>query len=595
VSRASSIAIVIACLHLLQPTAGLAAVPQDTTRVDSLAAEEAPPDSSLRRAQVLPITEAETPTGPLAPGTRYRFTRTSMVWTSALTLSDLLTAIPGVYVARGGFFGQPEFVMYAGRGAASLELYWDGLPMHPLGADSVYIDPGRFSLSYLKQVDVEVLPGALRVYLVSERHERPDPRSVIRITSGAFSTAQYAGLFQRRWSSGLGLNLAGDFMASDGDVEVSRNDQYLDLWAKLEWLPGAGTAGAVYQIRRQSQERDARGGDGTLGVPERNGDRTEFLFKVFSGNRPDRLGILAEAGLGSTSWGGDSIVGDQSIRQAFASVRYRAPQLSIEALGRMADGRVRAEMEGRVGWVPVRGVVISGSGRWQRFTGNRTARRGTVSLGLSRGPLSAVGQLSQGDVVQAPALTEDSAQQVTDASVFLGLDTRRLRGHVGLARRGAFLPAPLPDLPSFPGMDSSKTATYLVADLQFRPVHPVFLTAWYSHPRTTPADFQPPEHGRVDLTFRSKFWRTFRSGAFEFLLRYGVEYWSTGTAGLDGAGSPVVLPGATFHEWFVELELVGFKAFWNLRNARNSRGQFVPSLSYPRNAQTFGVRWEFFN
>lgn len=594
-TRATSSAVVILCLHFLLPAAGHAVVLQDTTRVDSLNAEAAPRDSSLQRAQILPIVEAETAGGPLAPGTRYRFTRTSMVWTSSLTLADLLTAIPGVYVARGGFFGQPEYVMYGGRGAASLELYWDGLPIHPLGADSVYIDPGRFSLSYLKQVDVEVLPGVLRVYLVSERHERPDPRSVIRVTSGAFSTAQYAGLFQRRWSSGLGLNLAGDFMASDGDVEVSRNDQYLDLWAKLEWLPGDGTTGAVYQVRRQSQERDARAGDGTEGVPERNGDRTEFLFKVFSGTRADRLGILAEAGLGSTSWGGDSIVGDQSIRQAFARVRYRAPQLSIEAVGRMVDARVGREVEGRLGWVPFRGVVISGSGRWQRLTGNRTARRGTVALALSRGPLSAVGQLSRGDVVQAPAVQADSAQPVSDAAAFLVLETKPLSGRVGLARRDAFLPAPLPDLPSFPGMDSSRAATYLMADLQFRPVHPLFLTAWYSHPRAMPGDFQPPEHGRVDLTFRSKFWRTFRSGAFEFLLRYGIEYWSTGTAGLDAAGVPVVLPGATFHEWFVEFELVGFKAFWNLRNARNSRGQFIPSLSYPRNAQTFGVRWEFFN
>ena len=134
-----------------------------------------------------------------------------------------------------------------------------------------------------------------------------------------------------------------------------------------------------------------------------------------------------------------------------------------------------------------------------------------------------------------------------------------------------------------------------MADLTFRPVHPLFLTAWYSHPRTKPGDFQPPQHGRVDFTFRSKFWRTFRSGVFEFLLRYGIEYWSTGTAGINTLGQPEALPGATFHEWFVELQLVGFKVFWNLRNARNSLSQYVPSLSYPRNAQTFGVRWEFAN
>jgi hypothetical protein len=568
---------------------------QDTTAVDSAAVQLPPEDSTTLGRVTVPITEDEVPMGPLAPGTRYRFTRTSMIWTSSLTLADVLTAIPGVYVARGGFFGQPEYIMYAGRGAASLELYWDGLPMHPVGSDSVYMDPGRFSLSYLKQVDVEVLPGVLRVYLVSERYDRPEPRSVIRVTSGSFSTAQYAGLFQRRWGSGVGLSLTGDFMASDGAANVSRDDQYFDLWAKLEWLPGDGSTGAVYQVRRQKQDRDMRSGEGTDGVPAKNGKRTEFVFKVFSGNRPNRLGFLAEAGLGSTLWSGDSIAGDQSIRQAFANVRYATPRFSFEAIGRAADARIRTEVEGRLGLVPIRGIVLSGQGRWQRLPGDRSARSGTASLGLYFGPFSAVGQASTGEVVQSLALLTDSAQQVSDASAMVGFSTKRLSGHLGLARRDAFLPAAIPDYPGFPGMDSSTAATYVVADLTLRPVYPLFLTAWYSHPRTKPADFQPPQHGRVDLTFRSKFWRTFRSGAFEFLLRYSVEYWSTGTAGINTAGVPEVLPGATFHEWFVELELVGFKAFWNLRNARNSLAQYVPSLSYPRNAQTFGVRWEFIN
>ncbi len=588
--------VVVAYLSLAQPAVARIPIAQDTTITDTLTTAT-PTDTVLRRP-VLPVTDVETPTGPLAPGTRYRFTRSSMVWTSSLTLADLLTRIPGVYVARGGFFGQPEWVMYAARGAASVELFWDGLPLPPVGADSIYSDLGRFSLSYLRQVDVEVLPGALRIYMVSERHERPEARTAIRVTSGAFNTAQYAALYQRRWANGLGVNFAGDFMASDGDADVSRNDQYFDLWAKLSWLPGDGTNGATYQLRRQDQGRDPRTGTGTQGIAAREGIRTDFLFKVFTGNRPDRLGLRTEAGLGSTSWTGDSVVGDQSIRQAFASVRYATPQFNIEATGRAADARIKTHAETRVGWVPTRGVVLLGQGRWQRFSGGRSAKSGMVSLGLYRGAFSAVGQLSTGDVVQAAAIPTDSVQPVTDASLLLGVETFGLSGHIGLIRRDKFLPAAMPDLLGTPLMNPSLAATYLTADIKLRPIHPLILSAWYSHPRTTPGDFQdfqPPKHGRVDLTFRSKFWRTFRSGVFEFLLRYGLEYWSTGTAGINTTGLPEVLPGATFHEWFVEVQLVGFKAFWTLRNARNSSGEYIPSLSYPRNAQTFGVRWEFTN
>ena len=79
------------------------------------------------------------------------------------------------------------------------------------------------------------------------------------------------------------------------------------------------------------------------------------------------------------------------------------------------------------------------------------------------------------------------------------------------------------------------------------------------------------------------------------MVRYSFEFWSAGTAGLNAAGIAVELPGATFQEWFVQVQLVGFKVFWNLRNARQSTAQYIPGLTYPRNAQTFGVKWEFTN
>ena len=583
---------IAASLLASSPSPVGAAALQDTTvtRSDSTRQDEL---ADLSQRGVLAVTEPETPAGPRAPGTRYRFTRRSKIWSGAFTLADLLTSIPGVFVARGGFFGQPEYVMYGGRGAAAIELYWDGMPWHAMGGDSVYQDLGRITLSYLYQVDVIVLPGRLRVYLVSERHERAEPRTAINVTSGAFSTVEYAGLFQRRWNNGIALNLAGDFAASDGAPETARNDQYLDLWAKLEWLPEEGKRGVVYQVRRQTQERDAP--LELEGAPARIGNRTDVLFKIFTGARPDRLGWGAETGLGSSSWSNDSVVGDQTVRQGFASVGYRRPDFNATAIGRVGDARMSSEVEGRASWIPVGGIVVGGEGRWQRFAAGRTATSGGASLGLYRGPFSATGQITTGRTVQAPALPLDSGQTTTDASFRVGMTSKGLSGNVGIVRRGAFLPLPIPDFPALTAMDSSAAATYIVADLRIRPVHPLFLTTWYSHPRTKAGDLQPPQHGRADITFRSKFWRKFRSGVFEFMVRYGIEYWSSGTAGLSSDGSPIELPGATFHEWFVQVQLVGFKAFWNLRNARNTSAVYVPALTYPRNAQTFGVKWDFTN
>src|SRR5207249_8238909 len=140
--------------------------------------------------------------GPLPAGARYTFTVDSILLSSTRTLSDLLIHIPGVYVARGGWYGQAEIVLYGGRGPASLEIYWDGVPIAPLGRDSVYIDPARIPLAPLERVDVIVLPASLRVYLVTARRESTVPTSEIRILSGEASNQGYRGAFAKRWRSG---------------------------------------------------------------------------------------------------------------------------------------------------------------------------------------------------------------------------------------------------------------------------------------------------------------------------------------------------------------------------------------------------------
>ncbi len=86
---------------------------QDTTRRDSTAKK----DSTARdtTAVLVPRFAAPTPAGPLPAGTRYTFTADSFAFSNIRTLSDLLAHIPGVYVVRGGFYGQAEIALYAGR------------------------------------------------------------------------------------------------------------------------------------------------------------------------------------------------------------------------------------------------------------------------------------------------------------------------------------------------------------------------------------------------------------------------------------------------------------------------------------------------
>ena len=62
-----------------------------------------------------------------------------------------------------------------------------------------------------------------------------------------------------------------------------------------------------------------------------------------------------------------------------------------------------------------------------------------------------------------------------------------------------------------------------------------------------------------------------------------------------GNESQIPLPGATFSEFNLQLQIVGVTAFWQQRNSKFFHGGYVHGLDYPRRAQFFGVRWIFSN
>ncbi len=595
-ARRVAAVLAVVALGTARHTAG-----QDTIRLrsDSLvpqAREIQPASAPFGPSLTFPVSEPEVPPGPLPPGSRYTFTRDSLLWSGGLTLADLLARIPGVYVARAGFVAQPEYVQYGGRGGAALEVFWDGMRWEPLGGDTAFVDPGQFPLTYFRRVDIEVLPGMLRVFLVTERHENPIVRSKIFVQSGAFKSAQYAALFQKRTATGVGLDLAANYAGTDGPGGTAGADLF-DVWAKLSWIPD-GRVGASYQIRRHDVDRDGLPSGTGAAVPVREGSRTDMLLTLSAATRPDGLGLGAEAGLASSAWSPDSgaALSEHGVRQAYLGVRYRRPSWTVEGFGRVADTRTPLGLEGRVGWVPVEGVVLAADGGYRAHRGDRRSQWVRGAVGLSLGPFTLAGEATLRETVQAPATVDDSMIPTRDLVARAGVDTRWLSGTVSLARQDAFQPRPYGELPIIASLGPSGEATYLRVEATLRPTRALALSGWYSDVLSGAlAGLQPPQHVRAALTWRSKFWRTFRSGAFDLKMQAAVERWSAGTAGMGPDGSPIPLPEATFWELHIEFQLVDFTGFWSLRNARLTDAEYVPGLAYPGNAQYFGVSWTFGN
>lgn len=587
-----------AALVALATRAAPAQVPpvRDTTATRDAAAP--PPPDSARPAAVLQLLPFETAPGPLPPGARLVFTRDSLLWISGYTLADVLADVPGVFVARTGFVAQPAMAFYGNRGVVAVELFRDGVPVLPLGPDSVAVDPGRVSLIGLRRVEVERLPGLLRVYLVSERNELVGSRSLVRVISGDFKSGGYAGLFQHRWSSGLGLDLSADHFDTQGDREPQRNARWFNLGARVDWTPTPRLS-ATADIRRLGFERDPTDHAAGGVLPGRKETRTEALVRLVAAQRPERHGLGLELGLQTTSWSPDSGSADsalptRTVHRAFAGLGLRGTAGTIELRATAADHYTPTAATGRVAWMPWSGVVLAGDGSWERHTGDRTSLRARGTLGLYRGPLSLVGDVVAADAVPAPMLPADTARTTLDFGGRAGFVTRHLALHGGIERRDAFEPPPMPSLPPFAQLPATGSATYAVADLMLK-AGGWSLSGWISHPvRGDTAAFAPPTHSRLALTLRSKFWRTFRSGAFDIKAQIALESWGVGVAGLD-EGLPRALPGATIAEAFLEIQLVQFRAFYSFRNALRTEDWYVPGFSLFRALQTFGVKWDFQN
>jgi len=575
-----------------QAAAGQGLAQADTTATDSTTRD------SLPVLVVLP--PVPVPQGPLPRGTRYSFTTDSIVFSATKTLADLLERVPGVYVARGGLYGQSEVVLYGGRGPAALEVYWDGLPYLPVGRDSVYLDPARIPLAPLERVDVILLPATLRVYLVSCRQSSTAATSEIGVSTGQADMRGYRAAFLKRWRSGLGLSVVADWNDLSGiGGTTSTPFHSTDLWFQADYM--RPNLGASLQIVSADWHRTAV--DTPL-VAGRASKRVDEIARFFVGGRPDGRGTRLDLMLATASVTNDQLVGDRSVSQASLTLSNIGRHTSAALIARYGLDQTPWQFEAQAAWNFLRPFTLAGDARHSEYSNDRKGDRAHLTLGITL-PL---GFYAHGDVVWtnevgAPILPTDTVQRTRDLEGGIRLEHRWVTIDVGAARRDAYAPAEgaLPSLGAISGLSPTPSTNYFTIYGGLHLAPGLTVSGWYFDPVHNGGDFEPPRHGRYSLTFYSKFWRVYRSGIFALRAEAAVESWSAGgTAGfvrdsLSGAITTFELAPATFIDINAQIRIAGVTIFWETRNARAFRGGYVPGIEYPRNFQYYGVRWRFTN
>ena len=533
--------------------------------------------------------------GPLPKYTRYTFTSDSLLLSDARTLSDLLIHIPGVYIARGGWYGQAEIALYGGRGPASLEVYWDGVPMVPLGRDSIYLDPARIPLGPVERADIIVLPAALQVYLVTSQYRSTSPRTQIGIVTGQQDIADYRAGYATRMRSGLGVTFLADW-ASIGSGPVSNTTTAFgtsDIWLKADYIPPDGRVGASFQISSSSWHRAS--GTNVEGWRQ---DRRDRLLTLFVAQRNDGLGWRVTATVGASGISHDTLIARRTVSGAGIEVSQTWRNASITGTARLGAGGLPQQFEAHAGWKPLSPITLAGTFRQSFYVGNRYGYRafGTAGLALPLG-FSARAEVSWRDDAQAPLVTTDDMHRALDLAGWLRFENRLVTLEVGRGRRDPFAPLGFAaGIKAVNSLNPTPLTEFVAAHAALHIVPGFTLTGWYYDPVVGGGDFEPPHHARVSATFYSKFWRVFKSGIFALRGEVAMESWSRSAfGGRDSTGAQRAMTGSSFVDTNVEMQLAGVTLFWSVTNINIMRASYVEGLGYPKAAQQYGARWFFTN
>lgn len=577
----------------------------DSATVDSLRGT----DRFLRLQDRIKVRLAVAPPlnadGPRPAGSRLVFTADSLRWVNGESVADLLGQVEGAYVWRGGWQGRAAYANFRGRGAASTEYLLDGVPYVAAGFDSVAVDGGRLPLSLFERVEIERLPGLLRVHLFTPRQARLAAASRLQIGTGTGGLTRFAAALEQRSRRGFGVSLLADYLntaSATSNAQAFRNTHLLGV---LQYVPTPRAGVEVLLTRNAPVRRPflAVTTAGTAALDSGLADRrSDLRARAFWRARADGFGAGLDVIASRTSVGdtlSDTLAVPQfrqRIDAAGAVLGLRGPTAFLTAEGWVRSRWTTAEGRVRSGASVGSALTLSADGVYQRHDGDRTSRwvAGRASLRLPVGLTLGAGARA-GRIVGAPSLLADTAQSITELEGTAAFESGPIGLHGAITRVSAFRPPGFAVFPQVPRIGLVDEVTWVSGGGRLRPFSWLTLESWGSTPLRGTAIGQPPRHAVSSGTIRTKFLRAFPSGVLDLRLQAGVEYWDAFVIGVDAGGGAVTLPTTTHVFVQAQLQLQAFEIYFQQRNTANRLVQYVPGYTIPGYANSFGIRWRFTN
>jgi len=616
----------------------------DSTRLGVKAPKKAPADSikrPLARAEAPPILEI---------GAARIYDRAALFATGALTLSDLLSRVPGVTEFTTGWLGAPYAIASQGD-LRRVRVFLDGLeldPMDPRGKGVAA--PSDLPIHALEELRIERGAEEVRVYARTWRVDRTTPYTRADVATGDQNTNLYRAYFGRRWKHGEVFQLSAEQYNTQPERALPSTDA-LNLMFRLGTTHGPWSADLFSE--RTNRNRAPWVGIGSARervdtIPGLEQKRTTAYARIANGD-PDRgrwIQLVASAhnyGIspresnnflpdanpsagdsGTVSPDSSTFVSQYLLTggatygpfraSAAGRVRYSGGirKFSPSARGSFDSRLLRVSLftegesplqptryEGTVRVSPFSRVAITGTASHTAWGGFDRLFPGGV-LGTA---IDSVGAFIPGTTTASGADTGEVSRYTLAPTTHLraeaGVRLKDLWVSVGMLRRGATTLLPPSELLPRDSADGTAVriegeATARTLSLRGRLYRAINADAWLVAWNDTSGLYRPRYQSRSELYIQTNLLDRFPNGNFGLLASLAHEYRSTTRFALKG-DSVATVPDSRTLAFRLEIRIQTAVISYQFRNVLQERYGYVPGFNLPRQTQFYGVRWEFWN